>query len=515
MWCAQTASAQIGAGDLFYTDGTVSSLSERDTGKTLLGVIGYVSEDKRTALLVAPKDLEEKYAYGKSNALTSLAECAKYYDVIKDTCGVANTSVIAESYTESYAATAASAFSVEAESGWYLGSAGEWELVLQSLGSAGEPSGDANWPYYPADVWANANTALEAAGVESFKPIDCVYWTSTQVNKSFAATVEFSSEGKSSIYRELKTEEHYVRPFLRVALPIVATEPADTASSVVTEPEPEEPEPEEPWEPTYVAQVGFAYYADGSYAPSSELMESKTLLGVIGYVSEDKRTALLVAPKDLEEKYEWGESNLNELTVYEKHRTAITDTAGWSHTQIIADAFGSSAASAANAYSVAGETGWHLPSAGEWELVLQNLGNALCEALLTQPWPYYSSDMRENMDSAMQAVKANGFSTIENNCVYWTSSQTKDDYAITIEFSEKGDNCLYKEKVTVEQLVRPFLRVALPEIEDNTIVTHLGSISADESHDAVIFTLGGQRISKSAARGKLVIVNGKLMYVKQ
>ena len=248
----------LAVGDIYYSDGALSSLSEALlSGKTPVGIVGYVGEDYWTekqlkssnkgghALVMCLKtigstgstDMGTRYAWYSSNSdagRTKVSTGALIRGSSSQTygSGYTETAALVAKGSAYAAATAAKNYKdLPAKStkctGWFLPSAGQYYAVMKQLGGGISPD---TWNINDffgnmTTVSGKINTALSKVGAnnytEYFQGVNTWEWTSSEFSATAAVIVDSGvddSEGSGSVRFYdggiSKTFQRPVRPFL-------------------------------------------------------------------------------------------------------------------------------------------------------------------------------------------------------------------------------------------------------------------------------------------------------------
>lgn len=217
-----SVSAQVSVGDAYNVDGSFGEASET----AQCGVVAHVFEDVDSALVVAMHDVEGTYEWGKFKGLSQIVDQA---DARADLDGRTNSLLIAQYDIEGEFSAAAAAMdyaAFEGDEGWYLPSAGEWMLILESLGGLHSDGSDISFRSFVTEGGdaqsgiAALNDALVASGADALAAVPAGYWSSSEMKINTKAVIlDLSAEYGANVYHELKTTALRVRPVKRVALP--------------------------------------------------------------------------------------------------------------------------------------------------------------------------------------------------------------------------------------------------------------------------------------------------------
>ena len=159
-----------------------------------------------------------------------------------------------------------------------------------------------------------------------------------------------------------------------------------------------------------------------------------------------------MALKDVAEDFTWGSSvnisNVSDLTG-EGNDDRNQDIDGYANTY---KEEGKAAADAARTWTgvaaPSGTSGWFLPSAGQWFLILKNLGN-LSNNYVYDGWHGTTSNMisaqvANTINNRLSVLSANSYdaftvvTSTDSSVNYWTSSEYNNTHAIAVSFSNEG-----------------------------------------------------------------------------
>ena len=241
--------------DVYYSDGSITHNSEDLSGKTPIGIVGYIGSDYWTekntkangigghALVMGLKTVGSK---GTTDFGNNYAWETSYTD---DERSKANTSSLivgssnqpyGSGYTESVAlskdnahpaAQAALSYTTlkapSTSTGWFLPTAGQYYAIMNAIG--GYPSSGWNindWVSNMTTVSSKVNTALGKVGAnnytEFFQAVNTWEWTSSEFSATFAVVVDLGvddGQGAGSVRfggstLNTKMDSWPVRPFL-------------------------------------------------------------------------------------------------------------------------------------------------------------------------------------------------------------------------------------------------------------------------------------------------------------
>lgn len=251
---AITIAHTLAVGDIYYSDGALSSQSESLlSGKTPVGIVGYIGNDYWTEKGVSGKGghalvmcLKTIGSTGSTNMGTGYAWYSSNTDAgrTKVSTGALIRGSSSQTYGSGYTETAAlvakgSAYAAATAAknyttlpansskctGWFLPSAGQCYAVMKSLGGGISPD---TWNINDffgnmTTVSGKINTALSKVGAnnytEYFQGVNTWEWTSSEFSATYAVDVDSgvnNSKGSGSVRFGFndKTLQRPVRPFL-------------------------------------------------------------------------------------------------------------------------------------------------------------------------------------------------------------------------------------------------------------------------------------------------------------
>ena len=252
---AITIAHTLAVGDIYYSDGALSSQSESLlSGKTPVGIVGYIGNDYWTEKGVSGKGghalvmcLKTIGSTGSTNMGTGYAWYSSNTDAgrTKVSTGALIRGSSSQTYGSGYTETAAlvakgSAYAAATAAknyttlpansskctGWFLPSAGQCYAVMKSLGGGISPD---TWNINDffgnmTTVSGKINTALSKVGAnnytEYFQGVNTWEWTSSEFSATYAVLVDSgvnNSKGSGSVRffgNGGKTAQIPVRPFL-------------------------------------------------------------------------------------------------------------------------------------------------------------------------------------------------------------------------------------------------------------------------------------------------------------
>lgn len=258
----------LAVGDIYYSDGALSSQSEALLSGTPVGIVGYVGDNYWTE-----KQLKDKNRGGhalvmclktiESNGTTDTGKGYKWYssDTDANRTKINSKALLTDSYKETYGSGVTetdaliSKWSTAAEaayqaknyktlpassskcSGWFLPTAGQYYAVMSNLGAAfssdwtgifGDDASGSTKGFFSnmTTVTGNINSKLKIVGndnyTEFFGATNTWAWTSSEFSATSAVMVDSGvddSKGPSSVrfcyeFHRYKKADKPVRPFL-------------------------------------------------------------------------------------------------------------------------------------------------------------------------------------------------------------------------------------------------------------------------------------------------------------
>ena len=221
--------------------------------------------------------------------------------------------------------------------------------------------------------------------------------------------------------------------------------------------------------PTPDPRLGDLYYSDGTW--SSTLVAGKTPIGVIAYLDEpatydDGITergnggghGLVLCLKNAASNVRWSTEIVLKFPGQEVSDgdglTRLTNVSGYTNTaMLMADAETAAkypAAAAARNYSdlptPAGTTGWFLPSAQQWVMMMEGLGGLAEDDIIWDSWFDANHTAADKWETAMAKAGAKGTaydSMTDNYLWYWSSSESTYVEAVSlgIDATSTGAGC--------------------------------------------------------------------------